>query len=115
AIALAARAALAEKKTVGIITPDRNLARRIAAELQRFDIIVDDAAGTPLFHAPAGRLARQVLNLVTSQCNPVDLIALLRNRAAQFGLEREAVARLAGKIDMALLRGQRPGPGMAGL
>ncbi len=115
AIALAARAALAAKKSVGIITPDQNLARRIAAELQRFDILVDDAAGTPLFHSPAGRLARQVLNLVTGQCNPVDLVALLRNRAAHFGLGRETVSRLAGRIDMGLLRGQRPAPGMAGL
>src|SRR5690606_22460532 len=45
AIALVARAALAAEKSVGIVTPDRNLARRIAAELARFEIFVDDAAG----------------------------------------------------------------------
>ncbi len=115
AIALASRAALEGGRSVGIVTPDRNLARRIAAELRRFDILVDDAAGTPLFHSPAGRLARQVLGLVTGGCNPVDLMALLRNRAAMFGLDRPDIARLAGRIDMALLRGQRPAPGMAGL
>lgn len=115
AIALCGRAALEGGQTVGIITPDRNLARRIAAELRRFEIEIDDAAGTPLFHAPAGRLARQVLNLAAGQCAPVDLLALLRNRATTLGLERGAVAALADDIDLGLLRGQRPGPGIGGL
>lgn len=115
AIALAGRSALENKQTVGIITPDGNLARRVAAELRRFDIVVDDAAGTPLFHAAAGRLARQVLNLVTGSCAPVDLLALLRNRAVTLGFERGALAALADDVDLGLLRGQRPGPGVAGL
>ncbi len=115
AIALAARAALAEGKSVGIVTPDRNLARRIAAELARFDIIIDDAAGAPLFHAPAGRLARQVLRLVANRWAPVDLMALLRNQAFGLGRERRTIAELADAIELALLRGQRPGQGVDGL
>ena len=115
AIALAGRAALAEGKTVGIVTPDRNLARRIAAELKRFAIHVDDAAGAPLFHAPVGRLARQILSLAVNKVAPVDLMALLRNRAATFGDERAIVAEAANRLDLRLLRGQRPGPGIAGL
>jgi ATP-dependent helicase/nuclease subunit B len=115
AIALAARAALAAKQSVGIVTPDRNLARRIAAELRRFEIVVDDAAGAPLYHAPAGRLARQLLRLATGGCAPVDLLALLRNRATTLGRDRGALAALADDIDLGLLRGQRLAPGMAGL
>jgi ATP-dependent helicase/nuclease subunit B len=115
AVALAARDALAHGRSVGIVTPDRNLARRIAAELKRFDVIVDDAAGTPLFQSPAGRLARQILTLATGGCAAVDLIALLRNRSARFGLERAAVSALADDIELGLLRGQRPNPGIAGL
>jgi ATP-dependent helicase/nuclease subunit B len=45
AIALAARQALVDGQSVGIICPDQNLSRRIAAELGRFDIAVDDPAG----------------------------------------------------------------------
>lgn len=115
AIALAARDTLARGKTVGIVTPDRNLARRIAAELKRFSIEVDDAAGTPLFQSAAGRLLRQVLILATGNCAPVDLMALLRNRAALFGLERAELSQLADDIELGLLRGQRPNPGLAGL
>lgn len=115
AIALASRAALEDKKSVGIVTPDRNLARRIAAELRRFSIEVDDAAGTPLFHTPAGRLARQVLNLVVARCAPVDLMALLRNRACVLGRGRTQLARLAETIDLLVLRGQRPSAGIEGV
>lgn len=115
AIAIAARNALEHKQTVGIVTPDRNLARRIAAELKRFDIRVDDAAGAPLFQSPAGRLVRQILNFVAGGCAPVDLLALLRNGAARFGRTRAALDTLADDIDLGLLRGQRPDPGIAGL
>jgi ATP-dependent helicase/nuclease subunit B len=115
AVALAARQALHDDKTVGIVTPDRNLARRIAAELQRFEIEVDDAAGAPLFQSAAGRLLRQILALASGNCAPVDLMALLRNRAALFGLRRAELSALADDIELGLLRGQRPNPGIAGL
>jgi len=115
AVALAARARLADKQTVGIVTPDRNLARRIAAELKRFEIEVDDAAGVPLFQSAAGRLLRQILALAVSNCAPVDLMALLRNRAALFGQARQHIVRIADGIELGLLRGQRPNQGVAGL
>ncbi|SEP59920.1 ATP-dependent helicase/nuclease subunit B [Devosia sp. YR412] len=115
AVALAARQALEERKSVGIVTPDRNLARRIAAELRRFAVEVDDAAGVPLFQSATGRLLRQILALAGSDCAAVDLIALLRNQASRFGLKRAAVAELTDSIELGLLRGQRPNPGLAGL
>jgi len=115
AIALAARDGLVRGRTVGIVSPDRNLARRIASELMRFDIMVDDAAGAPLFQAPSGRLARQILALAAGECSAVDLMALLRNRAVVLGLERATVSRTADLIEFGLLRGQRPAPGIAGL
>ncbi|MDB5536777.1 MAG: addB, partial [Devosia sp.] len=115
AVALAARDALAQRRTVGIITPDRNLARRIAAELGRFGVTVDDAAGVPLFHSAVGRLARQILALAVNGCGAVDLMALLRNRAVLFGLERGRINVLADQIELGLLRGQRASPGLSGL
>lgn len=115
AIALAARDALSRRETVGIVTPDRNLARCIAAELGRFGVAVDDAAGAPLFQSAAGRLARQILALAENGCGAVDLMALLRNRSARFGFERSEISRLADRIELGLLRGQRANPGISGL
>jgi ATP-dependent helicase/nuclease subunit B len=115
AIALAARDGLARGQSVGIITPDRNLARRIAAELGRFDIKVDDSAGTPLFQTAAGRLARQILVVAVSSFAPIDLMALLQNGATHLGYERIRLAELRTALELGVLRGQRPAPGLAGL
>jgi len=115
AVALAARDGLANGRSVGIITPDRNLARRIAAELGRYDIRVDDSAGTPLFQSSAGRLARQLLAVAVNAFAPIDLMALLDNGATHLSYERVELAELRIMIEMGLLRGQRPAPGLKGL
>ncbi len=115
AIALCAHAALVGSKTVGIVSPDQNLARRIAAELKRFDVLVDDPAGTPLYQSPAGRLARLLLEVAVSRFGPVELVALLRHPGATFGMERREVSRLTDRIELCLLRGQRLRPGIEGL
>jgi ATP-dependent helicase/nuclease subunit B len=114
AIALAARAALTEGKTVGIVSRDQTLARRISAELKRHGIDVDDAAGTPLFQASAGRLARQVLAVATGRFAPIDVIALLRNAAVTLGLDRFTVRRATDRLDLRMRR-ERPHSGLDGL
>lgn len=114
AIALAARESLAAGRTVGIISRDQTLARRIAVELKRHGVVVDDAAGTPLYHSAAGRLARQVLAVATSNFAPVDTVALLRNGAVGLGLERTEVRNATNRLDLKL-RTVRPSAGLAGL
>ncbi|WP_423065234.1 double-strand break repair protein AddB [Devosia sp. CN2-171] len=114
AIALAARATLADGKTVGIVSRDQTLARRIAVELKRHGVIVDDAAGTPLYQSGIGRLARQVLAVSANDYAPVDTIALLRNAAVSLGLDRLDVRKAADHLDLKLRR-TRPLAGLAGL
>ena len=115
AIACAAREAVTNGKSVGIVTPDRNLARRIGAELRRFGIAVDDAAGTPLGQSQAGRLLRGAIAAVAANWAPVPLIALLRNRHVSLGRARTDIARLTDLVELGLLRGQRLAPGPDGL
>ena len=114
AIALAARQAVVDGRTVGIVSRDQTLARRIAAELGRHGIAVDDPAGTPLYQSGAGRLARQVLAVATERFAPVPLIALLRNAAVLLGRERADVQRLTTRIDLKLRR-DRAASGVDGL
>jgi ATP-dependent helicase/nuclease subunit B len=114
AVALAARQALADRRTVGIVSRDQTLARRIAAELERHGVEVDDPAGTPLFQSSAGRLARQALAVAVNRYAPIDAIALLRNAAVAMGLDRFEVRKQANRLDLKL-RGTRPRQGLDGL
>lgn len=115
AIAIAAREALALGQSVGIVSPDQVLSRRIAADLLRFDIEVDDAAGVPLFQSPVGRLLRQALAVAASDFAALDVAALLHNPAVDLGLGRAEIARRLTLLEMGVLRGQRLRPGTAGL
>ena len=56
AIALALREVLErEGQTAALVTPDRALARRVAAHMRRWDVEIDDTAGRPLSILPPGR------------------------------------------------------------
>ena len=80
AIALAMRQVLEEPdKTAALVTRDRNLARRVAAELKRWDINIDDSAGQPLANLPRARLLRLILQAHLSQFAPIDMLAVLKH------------------------------------
>ncbi len=61
AAAIALRGMLEQPdKTAALVTPDRALAQRVAAELRRWGIVADDSAGQPLAPrrwAPSGALS----------------------------------------------------------
>jgi ATP-dependent helicase/nuclease subunit B len=112
ALALALRETLnTPDASAALVTPDRALARRVAAELRRWAIEVDDSGGVALSESDLGRLARLALSVAADGFAPVPLIALLRNPLARFGL----AARAADAIEIAALRGPRPAPGASGL
>lgn len=115
-IALLLREALEEPgRTAALVTPDRDLARRVAAELRRWDIEIDDSAGLPLNRTPPGIFLRLVLEAVAQDLAPVPLLALLKHPLAACGLAPEACRALARRLELELLRGPRPAPGLGGL
>lgn len=95
--------------TAALVTPDRALARRVAAELRRWQIEVDDSAGTALAESDAGRLARLAVTVAAEEFAPVPVIALLRHPLAGFA------ARATDALEIAALRGPRPAAGADGL
>jgi ATP-dependent helicase/nuclease subunit B len=110
AIAVALRESLARKIPYSaLITPDRALARRVAAELTRWNIKVDDSAGIPLAESEAGRFARLAAEAAASQLAPVPLIALLRHPLCAFA------AHEIDALEQGILRGPRPASGTRGL
>jgi ATP-dependent helicase/nuclease subunit B len=100
--------------TAALVTPDRELARRVAVELRRWDIDIDDSAGVPLNRTPPGAFLRLVLELAGSRLAPVPLLAALKHPLAAGGLAPAVFRRLARRLERAIL-GPRPAPGFAGL
>jgi len=71
--------------TAALVTPDRDLARRVAAELRRWGIEIDDSAGLPLNRTPPGIFLRLALDAVAQELAPVPLLALLKHPLAACG------------------------------
>ena len=97
-----------ENATATLITPDRNLARRVAMVCRRWGIAVDDSAGQALSQSPLGGYLSLVLQACLSDLAPVPLLAALKHSHCRplRGLE---------KLEELALRGPRPAPGLAGL
>jgi ATP-dependent helicase/nuclease subunit B len=115
-IALLLRQALETAgKTAALVTPDRDLARRVAAELRRWGIEIDDSAGVPLEKSPPGVFLRLVLDAVGEEFAPLPLLALLKHPLAAGGRAPQEFRAAVRRLEMAALRGARPAPGFAGL
>lgn len=98
-----------------LVTADRNLARRVAVELRRWSIELDDSAGVPLDQSPPGSFLLLAAHLLADGASPVQLLATLKHPLASGGLGRGEFRRHARALERGLLRGPRPGGGLAGL
>lgn len=115
-IALALREALETRgRTAALVTPDRDLARRVAAELRRWNVDIDDSAGQSLADTPPATLLRSVVAAVDSGFAPIDLLALLKHPLCTLGLSRAALLDAARRLDLKCLRGLKPESGAEAL
>ncbi len=111
AIAIALRLALEKpgrnggESQAALITPDRNLARRVTAELARFGITADDSAGTPLSAMPQGTLLQLLLEATLRPGDPVSVVSLLKHPLARFGLPAETHRLGVDALEILALRG----------
>jgi ATP-dependent helicase/nuclease subunit B len=101
--------------TAALVTPDRELARRVAAELRRWGIEIDDSAGLPLNRTPPGIFLRLALEAVAQDLAPVPLLALIKHPLAACGLAPGAFRALVRRLEIEVLRGPRPAPCIRGL
>lgn len=116
AIAVSLRVAVEKPgATAALVTTDRELARRVSAELLRFGIRADDSGGTLLARTPPAELLQLVLDAVFQPGNPVPIAALLKHPFLRVGLERTGVRRAAETIELVALRGGSGRPDIAGL
>ncbi len=113
-IALALREVLQTPgKTAALVTPDRGLARRVAAELKRWDLEIDDSAGVPLADTPPLTLLRALSQAHAEDFAPVALLGLLKHPLVQGGWPRGGFRAAAREFERRCLRGPRPAPGLS--
>jgi ATP-dependent helicase/nuclease subunit B len=98
-----------------LVTPDRALAGRVAAELLRWGVVADDSAGEPLKESPPAVFLRLLARAVEANLAPVALLALAKHPLAAAGLAPAACRAAARELEVAALRGPRPSPGLTGL
>jgi ATP-dependent helicase/nuclease subunit B len=111
-IALALREALTVPgRTAALVTPDRGLARRVAAHCRRWGLMVDDSGGVPLRLTPPGALALALVEAMSQGFAPVTLLAVLKHPLVASGDGRADWLAAARHLDFAL-RGVRPPPGL---
>lgn len=102
------QAAETPERTAALITPDRNLGRRVSAHLKRWNLNVDDSAGVPLSRTPPGTFIDLLLSALENNFSPASLVSLCAHPLARFGLARGKAARSARKMELAVLRGVAP-------
>jgi ATP-dependent helicase/nuclease subunit B len=116
ALALRMRAALeVSERTAALVTRDRQLARRVAAELRRWSIEVDDSAGTPLDQTPPGAFLLLTARMVIDGVSPVALLAALKHPFARNGQDQGSFREQVRALELACLRGPRLAGGFAGI
>lgn len=115
-IAMALREALETAgRTAALVTPDRGLARRVAAELTRWDIAIDDSAGRKLSCTPSGAFLALLARAAAEGFPPVALLALLKHPLAAGGEAPAQFRRRVRQLEHRHLRGLRPGKGLEGI
>lgn len=116
AIALMMREVLeTEGRTAALVTPDRGLARRVAAELGRWGIVIDDSAGRPLSLCPPGVFLRLTAAMVAEEFAPHATLAALKHPLAAGGLSAGRFRARVRSLERKALRGPRPAAGLGGL
>ena len=104
AIALVLREATETGTRAALISPDRNLTRRVTAALDRWGIRPDDSAGRPLALSAPGRLMRQVAALFGQKLTGDALLALLKHPLAFSGPGRGPHLILTREFELHLRR-----------
>ena len=101
-------------RTAALVTPDRVLARRVAARLKRYDLAIDDSAGIPVARTLTGAFLDLVLGAVEGNFAPPALMALLKHPLALLGRSQFEMRNAARTFERGAFRDSYVGEGLAG-
>lgn len=105
----------AEEGSAALITPDRDLAQRVAVALQRWGIAIDDSSGEPIAQQPLGSLLVLIIKARLSGFASPEFLALMHHPLATFGVEAERAGALKEMLDACCFRGMPPSRGLSNL
>src|SRR5262245_13188167 len=115
AIALILRSAVEAKgKTAALVTPDRTLARRVAARLKHYELAVDDSAGAPVPHTVPGAFLDLVIGAAETNFAPPELMTLLKHPLALLGRSPSDARFAARALERGAFRSVYVGEGLDG-
>jgi len=116
AIALIMRSCIAEPaNTAALVTPDRVLARRVAARLKGFGLEIDDSAGVPVPRTMPGAFLDLVLAAAEKDFAPPELMALLKHPLTRLGRAPGAIRSAARALERGVFRDIYLGQGLSGV
>jgi ATP-dependent helicase/nuclease subunit B len=104
-----------EGRTGALVTPDRDLAQRVKAQLRRWNILIDDSAGEPLMKFGLASLCNAVISALMNGLTAISLLNILSHSDCSFGIERNKYLEVLRNLEVAVLRGYGNRLGLDGL
>lgn len=98
-----------------LVTPDRDLARRVKAEMMRWNIVIDDSAGEPLVNFGLASLTARLLQCAAEDFTPTSIFSLLSHPDCNLGIERHLFLRHLRNLEIVVLRGYGRASGLGGI
>ena len=102
-------------RTAALVSPDRVLARRVAARLATWDLHVEDAAGQPFGKTTVGAFLDLVIEAAATRLQPVALMALLKHPLCRLGMGAGELRRGWRMLELAAFRTPYFGEGLLGI
>jgi len=108
AIATRLRAAAEDNQEAVLISPSRDLTRRVSAMLSRWGIEADDSAGIPLQLSPPGIFLRLIAGCFGQTLSPQNFLAILKHTLTHSGVDRNEHNLKTQRAEIKVLRGGPP-------
>jgi ATP-dependent helicase/nuclease subunit B len=102
-------------RTAALISPDRQLARRVAVRLESWGLRVDDSAGQPFANTAVGALLDLAVEAAARRFEPVALISLLKHPLCRLGMPAADLRRAVRALELAAFRTPYFGLGLEGV
>jgi ATP-dependent helicase/nuclease subunit B len=93
-----------QKGHAAFVTLDRSLSKRVTQNLKRWEIEIDDSAGTMLSMTSSGVFLNLILDYLFSKDDPVKFISLLKHPLAKLGMSEDKKHALIYQLEVKYLR-----------